>query len=130
MLNSYRIPFKIEDLKYGLKEAVGLLRFDKNNLILELQEQDSFVGMMKSDVENFKISFSDIQDIKFDKGFFSASVIIEGSHMESLSKIPGNKQGNLELKIDRKDKKEAERVISALTLALSEYRLNQMDDES
>lgn len=128
--NSYRLPFKIEDLNYGLKEAVGLLRFDKNYVILELQEQDAFVGMMKSDVESFKISFSDIQDVTFDKGMFSSKVIIDGSHMKSLSDIPGNKQGSVELKIDRKDKKEAERVISALNLALSEYRLNQMDSDS
>jgi len=127
--NSYRLPFKIEDLNYGLKEAVGLLRFDKSHVILELQEQDAFVGMMKSDVESFKISFSDIQDVTFDKGMFSSKVIIDGSHMKSLSEVPGNKQGSIELKIDRKDKKEAERVISALTLALSEYRLNQMDNE-
>lgn len=129
MSNSYRIPFKIEDLQYGLKEAVGLLHFDSSNLILELQQQDAFVGMMKSDVENFKIPFSDIQDVKFDKGLLSTSIIIEGSHMDSLGKIPGSKQGSLELKIDRKNKKDAERAISALNLALSEFHLNQMDED-
>ena len=128
--NSYRLPFTIKDLEYGLKEAVGLLRFDKNHLILELQQQDAFVGALKSDVQNFKIPFSEIQEIKVDKGMFSTSVIIEGSHMASLSEVPGSKQGNVELKIDRKNKNEADRVISALNLALSEYRLNQMDEDS
>jgi hypothetical protein len=128
--NSYRLPFTIKDLEYGLKEAVGFLRFDKNHLILELQQQDAFVGALKSDVQNLKISFSEIQEIKIDKGMFSTSVIIEGSHMASLSEVPGSKQGNVELKIDRKNKKEADRVISALNLALSEYRLNQMDEDS
>ncbi|HKI44139.1 MAG TPA: hypothetical protein VKA08_02285 [Balneolales bacterium] len=128
--NSYRLPFTIKDLEYGLKEAVGFLRFDKNHLILELQQQDAFVGALKSDVQNLKISFSEIQEIKIDKGMFSTNVIIEGSHMASLSEVPGSKQGNVELKIDRKNKKEADRVISALNLALSEYRLNQMDEDS
>ena len=128
--NSYRLPFTIKDLEYGLKEAVGLLRFDKNHLILELQQQDAFVGALKSDVQNFKISFSEIQEVKIDKGMFSTSVVIEGSHMASLSDIPGSKQGNVELKIDRKNKKEADRVISALNLVLSEYHLNQMDEDS
>lgn len=128
--NSYRLPFTIKDLEYGLKEAVGLLRFDKDHLVLELQQQDSFVGALKSDVQNFKISFSEIQEITLDKGMFSTIVVIEGSHMASLSKVPGSKQGNVELKIDRKNKKEADRVISALNLALSEYRLSQMDQDT
>ncbi len=128
--NSYRLPFTIKDLEYGLKEAVGLLRFEKNHLILELQQQDAFVGALKSDVQNFKIPFSEIQEVKIDKGMFSTSVLIEGSHMTSLSKVPGSKQGNVELKIDRKNKKEADRVISALNLVLSEYHLNQMDEDS
>lgn len=128
--NSYRLPFTIKDLEYGLKEAVGLLRFDKNHVILELQQQDAFVGALKSDVQNFNIPFSEIQDVKIDKGVFSTSVIIEGNHMASLSEIPGSKQGSLELKIDRKNKQDAERTISALNLALSEYRLDHLDEET
>ncbi len=128
--NSYRLPVTIENLQYGLKEAVGLLHFNKKEIVLELQQQDSFIGVVKSDVSRFTIPFSEIADIKLDKGFFSGSLVIETNHLDSLSEIPGNKQGSLELKIERKDRKEAARAVSALNFALSEYRLNQLDEGS
>lgn len=128
MQNTLRLPIIIPDLSYGLKEAVGLLKADNRDIIIELQEQDSLVGVYKTGVTTYKIDWKDVDSIELDKGMFSSSLIINAKSMGAIEDIPGSKQGQCIFKISRKDKKKAEQVASMLNLHLSEIRLKEMDD--
>lgn len=123
-----RLPVKIPEMS-GLMEAVGLLRADEKGIILELQNQDSFIGAYKSDIGTYKISYSDIESIELEKKVFSTNLIISAISMDALKDVPGSKQGQCIFNIDRKNKKKAEDVASALKMRLSEFKLNNMDKD-
>lgn len=123
-----RLPVTIPEMS-GLMEAVGLLRADENGVILELQKQDSIIRAYKSGIGTYKIAFSDIESIELEKKLFSTRLIITTLRMNTLENVPGSKQGQCILQIDRKDKKTAEDVASSLKMQLSEVKLKNMDSE-
>lgn len=124
-----QIPVTIPDLFFGLKEAVGFLKVNNETLVLELQEQDSLAGAIKSDIQSYTIKFENLDSVEYDKKLLGGHVVITGNSLEAMKDIPGVKRAELLLKIDNKHKKEAENFISHLRLQLSEYHLKQMDDE-
>lgn len=127
--NTVRLPVTIPDLSYGLKEAVGLLHANNHEIVLELQEQDAFVGALKSGIGTYKISFDDIESVELEKKLMGVHLIISANSMDALKDIPGSKQGQCIFKIERKDKKKAEDAVSMLKMRLSEAKLKNMDDE-
>ncbi len=112
-----RLPVTIPEMS-GLMEAVGLLRADEDGIILELQKQDAILRAYKSGIGTYKINYSDIESIELKKKLFSASLIITTQKMDTLENVPGSKQGQCILQIDRKDKKTAEKVASTLRIAV------------
>jgi len=126
---SQSVPFEISEVSHGLKKAQGLMRVKSEGIELEFEVEDSFIGFFKSGVTTVLIPFKDLEEIKFNKGWFSGKVILEGTSMKVFQDIPGTEVATCTLKIERKNKKEAEALVSKAQMLLSEYRLNQMDGE-
>ena len=125
---SKRIPFRIKNLNYGLAEARGLLHIGEDELILELESQDTVVGLIKSDLKEITIPFEDVEEINYKPGWFGAKIEVVGKSMKVMNDLPGSNHGTAKLHIRRRDKKTAERVLSRARLELSEFKLKQLED--
>lgn len=123
-----RIPFRIKNLNYGLAEARGLLHIGEEELILELESQDTVIGLIKSDLKEITIPFDDIEEINYKSGWIGAKIKIVGKSMKVMNDLPGADHGTATLHIRRKDKETAERVLSKARLELSEFKLKQLED--
>ncbi len=128
--NSQSVPFESVDYNHGLKVAKGFLKLDKNGIELEYREQDSFVGLVKSDVKTLHVPYESLEAIEFKRGWFSAKIILKTSSMQLLQKLPGNEQGECTLKVKRKHRDEAQNTVSKARIGLSEYKLDQLNDSS
>lgn len=128
VVNNLTIPFEITNINHGLQKASGLMSWNQNGLVLEFQTEDAVIGLFKSEVEEASISISDLLNVEFTKNIFSAKLIIEAKSLKALQDIPGTEQARCELKIKRRDRKKAARLASNIQLAISEHRLNEMDD--
>ena len=126
--NSQSIPFESVDYNHGLKLAKGLLKVSGDGIELEYREQDSFVGVIKSDLRTIHIPYEDLEAIEFEKGWFSAKILLKTSSMALLEKLPGNEQGTCTLKVKRKHRDEAQNTISKARIALSEQKLDQLEN--
>lgn len=73
------------------------------------------------------IPFSDLVDIRLKKGWFSSRIILEATSMKVFEKLPGANPAESELKVKRKNKQEAERLVSQARMQLSEYKLDQFE---
>ncbi|HYW34050.1 MAG TPA: hypothetical protein VE868_01470 [Balneolaceae bacterium] len=123
------VPFEISEVDHGLKKAEGLLKLWEQGLEFEFEVTDAFVGMYKSGVKTVRISYGDLESIQFDKGWFGAKIVLEGDSMKVFEEIPGTEVGTCTLKIKRKDRKDAQDLISKARMHHSEYKLNQMDED-
>lgn len=124
---SKRIPFKIKNLNYGLAEARGLLHIGEDELVLELESQDTVVGLIKSELKEIVIPFGDVEEINYKSGWFSAKIEIVGKSMKVMNNLPGADHGSATLHIRRRDREKAERVLSRARLELSEFKLKELE---
>lgn len=124
---SKRIPFRIKNLNYGLAEARGLLHIGDDELILELESQDTVVGLIKSELKEIIIPYGDVEEINYKAGWFSAKIEIVGKSMKVMNDLPGANHGSATLHIRRRDREKAERVLSHARLELSEFKLKQLE---
>ncbi|MDZ7721174.1 MAG: hypothetical protein U5K72_20295 [Balneolaceae bacterium] len=122
------IPFHISNVNHGFAEAQGLIHIKKNKLVLEFEIKDAFGGFIKSDLKEIDIPFDEIESLTYKKGLWGASVKIEGSSMRTFEQLPESEQGRCELKIKRKHRDQAEQSISSARVALSEYKLDKLDE--
>lgn len=104
------------------------MKLTQEGIELEYQEQDSFVGLIKSDVKTLHLSYQDLEAIEFKKGWFRAKIILKTSSLELLQELPGNEQGECTLKVKRKYRDEAQNTIAQARIALSEHKLDQMEN--
>ena len=100
----------------------------KNRIVLEFEVKDTFGGFIKSDLKEIDIPFDEIESLTYKKGFWGATVRIEGNSMRTFEGIPGSEQGQCELKIKRKDRDQAQQSISSARVALSEHKLDKLGE--
>ena len=123
------LPFEIPNVNHGIVVVKGLFHLKNETIVLEFDKRDGFVGIMKSDLEEVVIPFQEIASITFIKKLFTTRIEIVGSSMKSLHNIPGAEQGRISLKLKRKDRKLAEKLMSHARLKLSEFKLKELDDD-
>lgn len=130
-LSTYIIPFTLSQSDNFLMESSGIIRLEAKHLVMEYQSRDAVLGMVKSSVNEVRLSLNDVQHITFKKGLFSNTLRIQAKAMRAFEKVPGSVQGAVELKIKRADRKNAEYMVSAANLRMSEMKLEalgEMDD--
>lgn len=123
------VPFEIPEINYGLKEAKGLIKMWKQGLELEFEVQDGLIGILRSGVQTVRIPYGDLNAIEYKKGWFRDKVILEGVSMRVFEDIPGTDVATCILKIKRKNREEAQSLISTARMNLSEYKLQRMEGE-
>jgi len=123
------VPFEIPTVNQGFRIAKGLLGLKGEYLELEFQITDAFVGILTSDVEEVRLSLADLQSIEYKKGWFSSKIILEANSLKALRDIPGTEMTECVLKIRRKDRKDAENLVSKARVVMSEMKLKNLDEE-
>ncbi len=126
-LSTHILPFTLAQGDNFLMESSGIIRLEGKHLIMEYQSRDAVLGMVKSAVNEVRLSLNDVQHITFIKGFFSNKMKIQAKAMRAFEKVPGSVQGAVELKIKRHDRKNADYLVSAANLRMSEMRLEALD---
>jgi hypothetical protein len=126
-LNNISVPFEIDNVEHGLKKAEGLIKLRDEGIELEFEVADAFIGMVKSGVKMERISYGDLEDIRFEKSWFQTKIVLEGNSMKVFEEVPGKAEaGSCSLKIERKNREEAQRLVSQARMRHSEYKLEQM----
>ena len=123
------VPFEITGVSHGLKEVTGLVMVSRQGLKLEYKVRDGFVGLWESTPRTANMPYSNLEDITFKKGWISGRIILEGISMDAFDDLPGTEPGSRTLKIKRKDRDEAQKLVSRARMQLSEYRLGEMDGD-
>ncbi|WP_445666707.1 hypothetical protein [Fodinibius sp. AD559] len=124
------VPVEIPNINYGFQVAKGLLKVKEDGLYLEFEVEDSIVGLITSGVKSAMITYADLDDIRFEKGWWSAKIILEGTSMKVFETLPGSEQGRLKLKIKRSDRDDAQNAVSSARVHLSEHKLKELDGEN
>ena len=116
MQSFIQVPFKTES---GLTLVEGIAKFSPAGIVIEFES--SFLGFIKTGVEENAIPLHKLFDVRFKKGFFriGARIEIRLTSLAELSKLP-NTKGMIALKIRRQDFDRAKEAVERLNRCLSE----------
>jgi hypothetical protein len=111
------VPFTISNVYAGLGQCRGLLKDEGEHLTLELQLEDTIVGILKSPVQKIHIPIGDVVSLTLTKGWLGANwvgrkLVLQTSNVDLFSELPGASQGRVQLGIARRDINGAERFVA------------------
>ncbi|RME98848.1 MAG: hypothetical protein D6772_08475 [Bacteroidetes bacterium] len=122
------LPFQTKDAYRGFAEVHGILHVDRDELVLEFQVQDSFIGALKSATKHLPISYLDLVKLSYVRTWFKSYLELKLRSVSVMSKFPGAKDGLITLKIKRRYKVEAEDIETYVNLRIAEMRLEQLEE--
>jgi hypothetical protein len=120
------VPFQLNKVYNGIAEGDGILRWDGSKIIIEYQVKDSIFGVIKSSIKRFGLRVDDLQDINVTKNFFSCFICLKSISLYTFNNFPGRQMNEIKLKLRKSDFEDARCICSAVQLAISERRLNNM----
>ena len=123
-MNPYSIPF---DIPGELTESNGILTLVDEELRMEFQTKDGFIGLVKSDVKRVVIPLSEVLDIRFKKGWFGGGkIFLQVGNMNLLEKVPGHTSGSVQLKIKKEFRDSAMNLVAEITYTAAEKSLQDI----
>ena len=122
------VPFEIPTVNQGFRIAKGLVNLDGEHMIFEYQVTDAFVGILTTEVREVRLPLRELQSVEYKKGWFSSKIILEARSLKALNDLPGTELTECVLKIKRKDRKEAEKLVSRTRVVMSEIKLRDLGD--
>lgn len=123
------IPFSISDVYGGFAETFGIIRLDKDAVVLELQTQDSLLGVIKSDIKVRRLPFNEIETVTYKRGVFKPSIVIRARNLRTLENIPGADSGEVKIRFARKYREQAHRLAMDTAVHLSDEMLQRLYDD-
>ncbi len=108
------LAFKFHDPDAFVSESEGMIRVEDEDVIIEHQTKDAFLGAFRSDVKVSTLPVAEISWIKFKRRMFSAEITIQARAMKSVENMPTSKQGRLRLRFARDLRDEAEHLADVL----------------
>ena len=120
--------FSIRDVHHGFAEVAGLARASKYGLILEFETK--YLGLLKSGVKEVGVSISEIESVNLKEGWLRTQVVVKARSLRTLTEIPGSHQGQIKLRIPRKEKEIAKQAASMLMLHISEKEIDKLKQEA
>jgi hypothetical protein len=124
------VSFGVGDAYGGFAEVKGQVRLDGEELVLEFQVKDSFVGALKSGVKELRLPLSELEELSFRKGLFRRRLTLRARGLSALADLPGADGACVVLSVVRADADAARDLASHVTLLLSEQRLREVEEEA
>lgn len=112
-----------------MAELSGLLRVEKEHVVLEYSLKDEVLGMFNSDLKILKIPLLTIDDIKVKKKWFSVRFIIYLNRLPKTDKSLHLKENTISFIVKKRELERAESIRSSLMLRISEEKLQRLEDE-
>ena len=107
------VPFTIPNLLGCLAECHGMLRGEGACLVMEFQVQDNMFGWLRSSPKIVRLPLDQLESIELKSGWFSATnLVIQAKSLNAVAPVPGSRQGRIELRIAKKDRKAAEQFVA------------------
>lgn len=123
------LPIRQDDQYMGMAELSGLLRVEKEHVVLEYSLKDEVLGMFNSDLKVLKIPLLTIDDIKVKKKWFSVRFVIYLNRLPKTDKSLHLKENTISFIVKKSELERAESIRSSLMLRISEEKLQRLEDE-
>ena len=123
------IPFKTHETYAGFAETDGILGLEQNELIIQFQTKDGFLGALKSKVKEISIPIHQIQSITYKKGIFSPSLTFVVNDLKLMQELPGYGEGEVTLKFKKKYRDPLMDLRAQVERNITEHKLKLLKED-
>lgn len=106
------VPFTLPDIDAGLTEIKGILHLDDEFLVLDFET--ALLGEFDKRQRTVKIEPAAISSIRLETGLVRDVICIRPKKSDLLDAVPGTHLGELRLKVWRKRRDAAERIVQQI----------------
>ena len=92
------IPFEVES-SGGFSQSRGVVYVEDEDLVFEVQT--TYIGFIQRAPEVYRVELTDLDEVRYKKGFLSDRVTLRTRPLEKLTAVPGAAQGELRLAVKR-----------------------------
>lgn len=118
------VPFTMDA---GISKVSGVVRDADDELVIEYQSK--ILGLIPTDIKTIRIPYQEIDEVFFSSSIFKTRLRIILKTLRSIGNFPTPKQGELQLKIARKNRQQAKALASSVNLSVSKYYMLGDEDE-
>jgi hypothetical protein len=124
----YSVPVRSNSYQ-GIGELKGILRFDGTCLTLQYQTADPILAEFRAPPVDLDLPAPTIVNAQFRSGFLGLAPEIEirVSDFRHLAKLPVAEAGRLRLRVPRRDRGDARKVVEEINALCAQHRLAQLD---
>ena len=112
---SITLPFSVPDLFGGFAEGKGLAKTGLEELTLEFVVKDTVLDVFKSGVKEIRIPRTEIDFVRFKRGWLGAKIHIRVKSIKWLAELPGCDNGEVILHVARRDRDQAANFVQMLS---------------
>ncbi len=123
------IPFSLKKVYEGFAETQGIVRYEDEIIWLEFQTKDSFIGLIKSDVQEVSLPANDLETVVAKHKMFRSDLTLRARSLQALEQFPNRKGAEVVLQFKRQYRDDVKELTSALLLAISEAKLTRLEDK-
>ena len=123
------IQVALPDAAGGFVEARGFLRLEETGLVLEYQSRDGVFGVIRSPVKRMLIPIAELDSVRLRAGLFRTRLVLQSRNLQTFEGIHGAWQGELKLKLRRRDRKEARRLILHVSGLIADCTLARLEED-
>lgn len=111
------------DSTNGFSEVSGSVSFSENGLKFEYQ---SNYFLVKADVNEVFIPFSQIEEIEFIKKFFTKKILITVNYLKNLDKFPIIEEYEIHIPVKKKSLDKANEFVISANFHFGQFKLNTL----
>ena len=108
------VPFEIERSTHGVSRSKGVLRVGAEQLTFEVQT--TLLGFFHRAPKTYRLDLTDLDEVRYKRGLFRDRLTIRTRPLDRITNLPGAADGELSLRIKRKDRRAVEPVLDHLHL--------------
>jgi hypothetical protein len=126
--NMYSVPVRSNSYQ-GIGELKGILRFDGARLTLQYQTADPILAEFRASPVDLDLPAETVVNAQFRSGFLGLAPEIEirVSDFRHLAKLPVAEAGRLRLRVPRRDRADARKVVEEINAMCAQQRLARLD---
>jgi hypothetical protein len=112
------------DSTNGFSEVSGSVSFSENGLKFEYQS--NYLSLVKGDVNEVFIPFSQIEEIEYIKKFFTKKILIILNSLKNLDKFPIIEEYEINIPVKKKSIEKANEFVISANYHFGQYKLNSL----
>ena len=120
------VPFTVGDVYSSLAELEGVVRMEENGLALDFRVTDAVLHVMKSQPQEARIPWTELEEITFTKGLFRCALHLRTRGLKAFSAIPGSNGSEMILRCKRKYAEAARELASNAAMRIVEHQLRAL----